>query len=119
MDKILHNRLGLVFVLLLIVFFTQIFSLMSSGNQLDKINYIKKEINKSQSIVDSLYKKNKNLDKKIDELNLKIEGLDNNINANNDKIDKLKQNEKSQIDKFKHYDANMWELYFTNRYSKK
>jgi len=119
MDRVLHNRLGLVFVLLIVVFFTQIFSLMSSGNQLDKIRYIKSEIAKSQLIVDSLYKKNINLDKKIDQLNSKINELDNSISANNDKIYKLKQNEKSHIDKFKHYDAGMWEKYFTDRYSKK
>jgi peptidoglycan hydrolase CwlO-like protein len=119
MDKILHNRLSLIFILLIFVFLTQIFSLMSSGNQIDKINYIKKEIVKSQSVVDSLYKKNKGLDEKINQLNSKIDGLDNSISANNNKIDKLKQNEKSKIDNFKRYDAGMWEKYFTNRYSKK
>jgi len=119
MDRIFHNRLSLIFILLILVFLTQIFSLMSSGNQIDKINYIKKEIVKSQSVVDSLYKKNKGLDEKIKQLNLKMEALNNNISANNNKIDKLKQNEKSQIDKFKYYDAGMWEKYFTNRYSKK
>lgn len=119
MDRIFHERLKLVFILLIIVFLTQIFSLMSSGNQIDKINYIKKENAKNQHLIDSIYKKNINLDKKIDQLNSKIDGLDNSISANNDKIDKLKQNEKSQIDKFKHYDAGMWERYFTNRYAKK
>jgi septal ring factor EnvC (AmiA/AmiB activator) len=119
MDRVFHNRLSLIFILLILVFLTQIFSLMSSGNQIDKINYIKKEIAKSKSVVDSLYKKNKGLDKKIDQLNSKIDGLDNSISANNDKIDKLKKNEKSQIDNFKHYDSGMWEKYFTDRYSKK
>jgi len=119
MDKLLHNRVSFVFILLIIVFITQIFSLFSSGNQIDKINYIKKEIVKSQSIVDSLYKKNKGLDEKIDKLNFKIQTLDNNINTNNDKIDKLKQNEKSKIDSFKCYNASMFEKYFTDRYSKK
>jgi peptidoglycan hydrolase CwlO-like protein len=119
MDRIFHNRLSLIFILLILVFLTQIFSLMSSGNQIDKINYIKKEIVKSQSVVDSLYKKNKGLDEKINQLNSKIEALDNSIIANNKKIDKLKQNEKIQIDNFKHYNASMWEKYFTDRYSKK
>jgi len=119
MDKLLHNRISLVFILLIVVFLTQIFSLMSNGNQLDKIKYIKSEIAKSQLIVDSLYKKNINLDKKIDQLNSKIQVLDSSISNNNVKIDKLKQNEKNQIDKFQHYDAGMWEKYFTDRYSKK
>ena len=119
MDKLLHNRVSFVFILLIIVFVTQMFSLFSFSNQIDKINYIKKEITKSKSIVDSLYKKNKVLDKKINQLNSKIDGLDNSISANNDKIDKLKKNEKSKIDNFKHYDSGMWEKYFTDRYSKK
>lgn len=119
MDKLLHNRVSFVFILLIIVFITQMFSLFSFGNQIDKINYIKKEITKSQSVVDSLYKKNKGLDEKINQLNSKIESLDNSIIANNKKIDKLKQNEKIQIDNFKHYNASMWEKYFTDRYSKK
>lgn len=119
MEKILHNRVGLIFVLLIFVFLTQIFSLMSSGNQLDKIKYIKTEMAKNKSIIDSIYKKNEGLNKKIDQLNSKIEVLDNSIGANNIKIDKLKRDEKIQIDKFKHYDAGMWEKYFTDRYSKK
>jgi peptidoglycan hydrolase CwlO-like protein len=119
MDKLLHNRVSLVFILLIIVFFTQVFSLINNGNQLDKIKYIKSEIAKSQLIVDSLYKKNINLDNKIDQLNSKIQILDSSVSNNNVKIDKLKQNEKNQIDKFKHFDAGMWEKYFSDRYSKK
>jgi septal ring factor EnvC (AmiA/AmiB activator) len=101
------------------VFIFQIFSLFSSGNQIDKINYIKKENAKNQHLIDSIYKKNINLDKKIDQINSEMKALDNSISANNKKIDKLKQNEKSQIDSFKQYDAGMWEKYFSNRYSKK
>lgn len=119
MDRLLHNRIGLVFALLIIVFFTQIFSLMSSGNQIDKINYIKKEIANNQLVVDSIYKVNKKLDKQIISLNYKIKNLDNNIDANNDKIDKLKKDGKIQVDNFKHFNASMWEKYFTDRYSKK
>jgi peptidoglycan hydrolase CwlO-like protein len=119
MDKVLHNRLSFVFILLIVVFFTQIFSLFSSGNQIDKINYIKTELKKNKTFVDSIYKKNEGLKKDIELLNSKLEKLDNSISANNDKIDKLKKNEKIQVDNFKHYDAGMWEKYFTNRYSKK
>lgn len=119
MDKLRHNRVSFVFALPIIVFITQIFSLLSSSNQLDKVNYIKKEMKKNQSIIDSIYKKNKDLDKKIQIFNSKLQILDNSISTNNDKIDKLKQNEKTQIDNFKHYNASMWEKYFTNRYSKK
>jgi peptidoglycan hydrolase CwlO-like protein len=119
MDKLLHNRISFVFVLLLIVFITQIFSLMSSSNQLEKVSYIKSEMKKNQSIIDSIYKKNKDLDKKIENFNSKLEVLDNSINANNSKIDKLKKDEKNKVDSFKHYNASMWEKYFTDRYSKK
>jgi len=119
MDRILHDRVKLVFVLLIIVFITQIFSLMSSGNQIDKIKYIKSEINTIQSNIDKVYESNKKLDKKIDGFKLEIESIDKGISENNKKIDKLKQDEKTKIDNFKHYNARMWESYFTSRYAKK
>jgi peptidoglycan hydrolase CwlO-like protein len=119
MDKLLHNRVSYVFLLLIIVFITLIFSLFTSSHQIDKINYIKSEITKDKSVIDSIYKKNKDLDAKINQINSKISKVDKRIDINNDKIDKLKQNEKNQIDKFKHYDSSMWEKYFTDRYSKK
>jgi septal ring factor EnvC (AmiA/AmiB activator) len=115
----LHSKISLIFLMLLAVFIALVFSLLSSGNQIEKIKYIKQEIAKSQIVIDSIYKVNKKLDKQIIKLNSKIKILDNNIEANNDKIDKLKKDEKTQIDSFKHYNASMWEKYFSNRYSKK
>jgi len=117
--EILNKRFSLIFLMLIGIFIALVFSLLSSGNQIDKINYIKKEIAKNQIVIDSIYKANKKLDKQIIKLNSEIKILDNSISSNNDKIDKLKKNEKIQIDNFKHYDATMLEKYFTDRYSKK
>jgi septal ring factor EnvC (AmiA/AmiB activator) len=117
--EILNKRFSLIFLMLIGIFIALIFSLLSSGNQIEKINYIKQEMAKNQIVIDSIYKANKKLDKQIVKLNSEIKILDNSIGANNDKIDKLKKDEKTQIDGFKHFDASMWQKYFTNRYSKK
>jgi septal ring factor EnvC (AmiA/AmiB activator) len=117
--EVLNKRFSLIFLMLIGIFIALIFSLLSSGNQIEKINYIKQEMAKNQIVIDSIYKANKKLDKQIVKLNSEIKILDNSIGANNDKIDKLKKDEKTQIDGFKHFDASMWQKYFTNRYSKK
>lgn len=117
--EVLNKRFSLIFLMLIGIFIALIFSLLSSGNQIEKINYIKQEMAKNQIVIDSIYKANKKLDKQITKLNSEIKILDNSIGANNDKIDKLKKDEKTQIDGFKHFDASMWQKYFTNRYSKK
>lgn len=117
--ELLNKRFSLIFLMLIGIFIALIFSLLSSGNQIEKINYIKQEMAKNQIVIDSIYKANKKLDKQIAKLNSEIKILDNSIGANNDKIDKLKKDEKTQIDGFKHFDASMWQKYFTNRYSKK
>jgi peptidoglycan hydrolase CwlO-like protein len=119
MERILHNRLSFIFILLIVVFLTQIFSLLGNSNQIEKIKYIKSEMKTIQSNIDKVYESNKKLDKKIEGFKLDIESLDEGITANNKKIDKLKQDEKTKIDNFKHYNARMWESYFTSRYAKK
>jgi seryl-tRNA synthetase len=102
---------------LLLVF--QLYNVVGNGREALKVNYIKEEISKLKEDVDEIYKTEKALDKKIDTFNLEIKNVHNAVNINNTKIENLKRDEKIQIDKFKSYDADMWERYFTDRYSKK
>jgi seryl-tRNA synthetase len=119
LKNILSNRINLLLIIagLLLVF--QLFSVVGKGREALKVNYIKEEISKLKEDVDEIYKTEKALDKKIDTFNLEIKNVHNAVNINNTKIENLKRDEKIQIDKFKSYDADMWERYFTDRYSKK
>jgi hypothetical protein len=119
LKNILSNRINLLLIIagLLLVF--QLFSVVGNGREALKVNYIKEEISKLKEDVDEIYKTEKALDKKIDTFNLEIKNVHNAVNINNTKIENLKRDEKIQIDKFKSYDADMWERYFTDRYSKK
>jgi seryl-tRNA synthetase len=119
LKNILSNRINLLLIIagLLLVF--QLFSVVGNGREALKVNYIKEEISKLKEDVDEIYKTEKALDKKIDTFNLEIKNVHNAVNINNTKIENLKRDEKIQIDKFKSYDADMWERYFADRYSKK
>ena len=106
-------------IMICLVFCLQVFNLFSNENEALKVNYIKKEINKLKDDVNEIYKSEKALDKKIDTFNLQIKNIHEAVTINNTKIDNLKKYEKVQINKFKSYDARMWEQYFTERYAKK
>ena len=116
----LPNKLNLLLLLLAVIIISfQVFNIFSSSNESIKVNYIKKEIEDLKNDIDDIYKSEKALDKKIDTFNLRIKNIHEAIKINNTKIDNLKEYEKTQIDKFKSYDARMWEKYFTDRYAKK
>ena len=119
LKNILSNRINLLLIIagLLLVF--QLFSVVGNGREALKVNYIKEEISNLKDEVEEIHKSEKALDKKIDTFNLEIKNVRNAVNINNTKIENLKRDEKIQIDKFKSYDADMWERYFTDRYSKK
>ena len=119
LKNILSNRINLLLIIagLLLVF--QLFNLVGNGREALKVNYIKEEISNLKDEVEEIHKSEKALDKKIDTFNLEIKNVHNAVNINNTKIENLKRDEKIQIDKFKSYDADMWERYFTDRYSKK
>jgi seryl-tRNA synthetase len=119
LKNVLSNKINLVLILTGLVLFFQLFSLLSNGREALKVNYIKEEISKLKDDVEEIYKSEKALDKKIDTFNLQIKNIHEAVIINNTKIENLKRDEKIQIDKFKSYDANMWERYFTDRYSKK
>jgi peptidoglycan hydrolase CwlO-like protein len=119
LKNILSNKINLLLIIagLLLVF--QLFSVIGNGREALKVNYIKEEISNLKDDVKEIYKSEKALDKKIDTFNSEIKNVHEAVNINNTKIENLKRDEKIQIDKFKSYDANMWERYFTDRYSKK
>ena len=119
LKNILSNRINLLLIIagLLLVF--QLYNVVGNGREALKVNYIKEEISNLKDEVEEIHKSEKALDKKIDTFNLEIKNVRNAVNINNTKIENLKRDEKIQIDKFKSYDANMWERYFTDRYSKK
>ena len=101
------------------MFCFQVFNLFSNGNEVQKVNYIKKEITNLKDEVEAIHESEKALDKKIDTFNLEIKNIHEAVTINNTKIENLKKYEKVQIDKFKSYDARMWEQYFADRYAKK
>jgi len=102
-----------------LIFCFQVFNLFSNGNEVQKVNYIKKEITNLKDEVKSIQESEKALDKKIDTFNLQIKNIHQAVTINNTKIENLKKYEKVQIDKFKSYDARMWEKYFADRYANK
>ena len=115
--SILSNKMTLLIIMLCLVFSLQVFTLFDNGGEVKKVNYIKEEINVLKDEVDSIYKSEKALDKKIDGFNEEISQIHEAVNVNNSKIENLKKYEKIQIDSFKSYDALMWEKYFADRYS--
>jgi len=119
LKNILSNRINVLLIIagLLLVF--QLYNVVGNGREALKVNYIKEEISNLKDEVEEIHKSEKALDKKIDTFNLEIKNVHNAVNINNTKIENLKRDEKIQIDKFKSYDADMWERYFTDRYSKK
>ena len=119
LKNLLSNKINLVLILAGLVLFFQLFILLGNGREALKVNYIKEEISKLKEDVEEIYKSEKALDKKIDTFNLQIKNIHEAVIINNTKIEKLKRDEKIQIDKFKSYNARMWERYFTDRYSKK
>ena len=119
LKNVLSNKINLVLILVALVLCSQLFALLSNGREALKVNYIKKEITNLKSDIEQIYKSEKALDKKIDTFNIRIKQIHEVVKINNVKIDKLKKDEKIQIDKFKSYDARMYERYFTDRYKTK
>lgn len=115
----LSNKLNLLMILVAGIFCFQVFSLFSNGNEVQKVNYIKKEIVALKDEINNIYEAEHALDKKIDTFNIQIQGIHEAVTINNTKIENLKKDEKTKIDNFKSYDARKWEQYFAKRYAKK
>jgi seryl-tRNA synthetase len=119
LKKILSNKINLLLIIAGFLLVFQLYNVVGNGREALKVNYIKEEISNLKDEVEEIHKSEKALDKKIDTFNLEIKNVHQAVNINNTKIENLKRDEKIQIDKFKSYDADMWERYFTDRYSKK
>jgi septal ring factor EnvC (AmiA/AmiB activator) len=119
LKNILSDKLNFVIILMAIIFCFQVFILFKTGEEAQKVDYIKKEITLLKDEIKAIYESEKALDKKIDTFNIRINQIHEVVKINNIKIDKLKKDEKIEIDKFKSYDARMYERYFTDRYKTK
>jgi len=119
LKNILSNRINVLLIIAGLVLVFQLYNVVGNGREALKVNYIKEEISNLKDEVEEIHKSEKALDKKIDTFNMQIKNVHQAVNINNTKIENLKKDEKIQIDKFKSYDADMWERYFTDRYSKK
>ena len=117
--NVISNKMTLLMILICFVFCLQVFNLFSNGTETIKVDYIKKEINGLKDDVNEIHKSEKALDKKIDTFNYEIKNIHEAVTINNTKIENLKKYEKVQNDKFKSYDARMWEQYFSDRYASK
>jgi peptidoglycan hydrolase CwlO-like protein len=117
--NVLSNKMTLLMIMICLVFSFQVFNLFSNSTESVKVDYIKKEINGLKDDVNEIHKAEKALDKKIDTFNYEIKNIHEAVTINNTKIENLKKYEKVQIDKFKSYDARMWEKYFADRYASK
>jgi septal ring factor EnvC (AmiA/AmiB activator) len=105
-------KIGLLIVVLLMLLVNNFFNLKDS----DKIEYIKDEIKEVKSELNSVYKENKKLQRKLDSFKTEITKIDNGIDINNKKIQNLKIYEKNQISSFASYGNVEWEKYFADRY---
>jgi peptidoglycan hydrolase CwlO-like protein len=115
----LSNKMTLLMIMICLVFSFQVFNLFSNSTEAVKVDYIKKEINSLKDDVNEIHKSEKALDKKIDTFNYEIKNIHEAVTINNTKIENLKKYEKVENDKFKSYDASMWEKYFAERYASK
>jgi peptidoglycan hydrolase CwlO-like protein len=119
LKNLVTNKTNIVLILMGVLVCMQLFNLIGNNNESSKVNYIEEEISKIRQDINKLHNEEKSLDKKIDSFNFNIKKIKKEVNVNNEKIEKLKKDEKNQTDKFKYYDANMWERYFADRYHEK
>jgi septal ring factor EnvC (AmiA/AmiB activator) len=118
LKKPISYKMALIMIMVCLIFCFQVFVFFTNGNQLPKVNYIKKEITELKDEIKSVYKTQELLNQKIDTFNLKIKEIHQVVSSNNVKLENLKKDEKIQIDNFKSYDASMYERYFAERYTK-
>jgi peptidoglycan hydrolase CwlO-like protein len=106
----------LIFILILII--SNVIQFMFVNQTFENSDYLKKEVVKIESNIKKYQSDNKLILEKIQEHEESISKIDSNILTNNESIDKLKNKSNEKINSFKHYDARMWEDFFSNRYKK-
>lgn len=85
----------------------------------NKVNDLRKNILILKEGIEKINKENEIIDKKIDSLKTNVDTIHKKININNKKLENLDKYEKDKKNSFRSYDADMWERYFTDRYSTK
>lgn len=110
----------LVLILLFIIFLTltNVIQFLFLNETFQNSDYLKKQVVKIESDIKKYQSDNKLLLEKIEKYEKHIIKIDSNISTNNKTIDKLKNKANEKINSFKHYDARMWEEFFSNRYKK-
>lgn len=113
----IKSKSSLIFgiILLLVLFVSLFFNYTNSISN----DYMVKKIDQIESEIGKLRLENQEYQKKIEGFQEQISGIDDKIDENNHKIDKIRKDGKDKINRFKHYDARMWERYFTERYKQK
>jgi septal ring factor EnvC (AmiA/AmiB activator) len=101
----------LIFILAMLLLNT-FFNLNSN----DKIDYLKGEIEKTNTQIDAVYEENNILNSRMEDFKTEIREIDNGIEINNNKIENLNKYEKDQINSFANYGNVEWEKYFADRY---
>lgn len=108
-NKFLIALLVLILAMLLLNTF---FNLNSN----DKIDYLKGEIEKTNTQIDAVYEENNILNSRMEDFKTEIREIDNGIEINNNKIENLNKYEKDQINSFANYGNVEWQKYFADRY---
>jgi peptidoglycan hydrolase CwlO-like protein len=113
----IKNKSSLILggILLVLLFVTMFFNYTTSISN----DYMVKRIDEIESEIKKLRKENEEYQKKIEDFQVKILSIDDKIDENNQIIEKIRKDGKVKINRFKHYDARMWERYFTERYKQK
>lgn len=117
-ETINQTKIGIL-IFGLILFFMVISGFFQINTLKRTIKFYEKEQSKLQKKIDSLENNYKIQENNIVNYQNKIIDLDSKISDNNKKIKDLYENANRKKNSFKHYDARMWERYFTDRYSKK
>lgn len=105
----------LLFNIVLVLCF--VIQLIFTKTTFENSEYLKNEVIKIESEIQKNQIENKALLDKVIGFEKEIDKIDNDINNNKENLEKLKNRTNEKIDSFKHFNARMWEDFFTERYS--
>lgn len=91
--------------------------LIFSNSTFENSEYLKKEIINIENEIKKNQTENKAILDKVIGFEKEIDKIDNDIFKNKEDLKKLKNKTNEKIDSFKHFNARMWEDFFTKRYS--
>lgn len=109
------NKTNILVLIITMLFFYVIF-LNKQKNNIET-NY-KKELRKTEKVIDSLYVVNKKLDNEIALIDKKIKTIDNKVVKKEKKISKIKQKTDEKIIYIDSYNVDQLSDFFADRYKK-